>query len=129
MHQRIGVNQLDGTRGTQGRLVDRSTPGLRHALADRFGGRQNQQGPQTFAAIENRIAHGLAQARRGVLGDPGGQRTLDPSALFRRPGLEIKSGAHACVHGLMTPSSSTRIWFSTFSSRSRQNFSSSAPRW
>ena len=137
VHQRICMDQFHRTGGAQrnfGRIRSRWP-----LAAGRLRRRQHQQGTQALATVQHRVTHGSDEFNRGAtLGisrcigpDPALQRTLDVRQMQRAPGAQVECSAasHSGVHVLSVPWSSTLIWLSTASSRSRQNLSNSAPRW
>ena len=74
--QQIIVENVGGAGGTQGRL------GM---AADGFAGGQHQQGPQALAAVEHRIAHGIAQQHGRLHAHPARQRVFDAGQLRLAP--------------------------------------------
>ena len=116
--QRVGVDQLDRAGGAERRAV---------VAVDRVGRGQDEQRPQALAAVEDGVAHRLAEAGRGIGGDAGVERRLDPIELGQGPGVEGVS-FHVCGQGFSWPPSSTLTCCSTASRRERQYWSSSVPR-
>ena len=122
--QRISVDQLHRTRGTQ-RSIEQERVGwsaaccvrignltaceegmFRRATLHRFGGCKHQQGTQALATIEHCVAHGVAQASRGALADPVRERSLDTLKVVPAPAIKIQGRKrrrrqcnHSCVHG------------------------------
>ena len=124
--ERVGVDQLDRAGGAQ--------RGRARAV-HRVGGGEDEQRAQALAAVEDGIAHGLAEAGRRVGGNAGVERRLDRVELGQRPGVEASSrfivptGGPAAPAGACSwPSSSTFTCCSTASRRERQYWSSSVPR-
>jgi hypothetical protein len=116
--ERIGVDQLDRAGGTERGAV---------IAVDRVGGGEHEQRPQPLAAVEDGIAHRIAEASRGIGGNAGVERRLDAVELGQRPGIE-RVPFHVCGQAFSWPPSSTFTCCSTASRRERQYCSSSVPR-
>ena len=93
----------------------------------RVGGGEHEQGPKPFAAVEDGIAHRVAEAGGRVGRNARGERRFDRVELGQRPGVEVIP-LHVEGHGRSWPSSSTFTCCSTASRRDRQYWSSSVPR-
>ena len=84
--ERIGVDQLDRAGRAQ----------RRRALAVHgVGGGQHEQRPQPLAAVEDGVAHRLAEAGRRVGRNAGVERRLDGVELGQRPGVERRRASCA----------------------------------
>ena len=116
--ERIGVDQLDRAGGTERRAM---------LAMDRVGRGEDEQRPQALAAVENGVAHRVAQAGRGIGRNASVERRLDPIELGQGPGIESVA-FHVCGQAFSWPPSSTLTCCSTASSRERQYWSSSVPR-
>jgi hypothetical protein len=124
VHQRIGVDQLDRAGRAQGGLV-RCRHGLRRRPAPARGAGACRR-PARRSAWPRPARRGIGHhpLRQGLL--DLGQRCAAPACQIKGPGTAFTPASTVCS----VPSSSTLIWFSTASSRSRQNASKgSAPRW
>ena len=117
VHQRIRVNQFHSARRAQSGFI--STAALRHIQCGRLGAegrlvsRQNEQGAQALATIQNCVAHGIAQTCRGLNAHPAGQRVFHTAQVVLAPPVQIPSGqrcrshggTHSCPHACRLPSS------------------------
>jgi hypothetical protein len=118
MDQRIGVDQLDRARCAERRFA---------SAVDCIGSGQHEERAQALAAVEDGVAHRLAEAGGCVGGNERVERRLDRVELGERPGIEGVA-LHDADHGRSWPSSRTFTCCSTASRRERQYRSSSVPR-
>ena len=88
MHQRIGMNQFNGTRRLLGRLIDTRA---------QAGRGKYQQGANPFAAVQARVAHGLVQTARHQrsTGYSAAERAFHALLDRAAPVLEVHLGAGA----------------------------------
>jgi len=116
--QRVGVDELDRAGCAQRRRT--------HAV-DRIGRGEHEQRTQSLSAVEDGIAHGVAEAGWCIGRNASVERRLDRIELGEGPGVE-RVALHVVGHGRSWPSSSTFTCCSTASRRERQYCSSSVPR-
>mmetsp|Transcript_16735 Transcript_16735/g.31543 ORF Transcript_16735/g.31543 Transcript_16735/m.31543 type:complete len:204 (+) Transcript_16735:827-1438(+) len=84
MHQRVGVDQLDGACRPHRR---------KHVAAHRLTARQHKQRSQPLAAAQHRVAHRLAQASRRLHRHQAVQCRLDSGQGRVNPAVKV-----LCIH-------------------------------
>ena len=109
MHQRISVDEFNGTCGPHGRIQGPSN-GL---VVAGFHAGQHQQGAQAFATIEHGIAHGFTQPSWGMGWHPVVQGLFDGAQMRLAPCVHVKTAHASSVQLFRLPVSSTWICSST----------------